>query len=395
MAPAQFCRSSTRVKKLSTIGIVAVLIAFWAAMTASYYPHGMTNDFASFYTGARLVVAGRLGQMYDLEAQQAIYREICPEELYLSPYLRPPFFAVATMWLAALPLREAFAVWVLIQWGVLLACSVWAARRFGWDALIWAAMSFPVFAGIAHGQDSVLLLGLCVAVYILAERKREEAAGLVFSLALIKFNLWFALPLLMAAGRRWRMLAGFAAGAAGLGAWTAWTLGRAGLSDYYNLLTNSALPKLQPSTDLAMNAEALLAAVGIENPVALATFSVSVVALGLWGARNAPLWKWMSVALITCLLSAPHVYIYNAAILLLPVWLIYFQSQNRWSRILAAVHAAPLLAFLRLAPHGAAATPLVLLALLATLAFDSPPGLAPAAGLPLGGHKESRVPLDI
>lgn len=376
-------------KELTTIGIVTVLVAFWLAMTASYYSHGKTNDFASFYTGARLAAAGRLSQIYDPNVQQAIYREVCPQELYLSPYLRPPFFAVATMWLAALPLDAAFAVWVLIQWGVLLACSLWAARRFGWDALIWAAMSFPAFAAIAHGQDSMLLLGLCVAVYILAEREREEAAGLFFSLALIKFNLWAALPLLMAAGRRWRMLAGFAAGATGLGAWTVWAMGREGLSDYYHLLTNSSLPKLQPSADLAMNAEALLAAVGIQNPAAAATLSVSVVALGMWGARNAPLWKWTSVALITCLLAAPHVYIYNAAILLLAVWLIYFRSENRWSRILAAIHAAPLLAFLRLAPHGAAATPLVLLALLATLAFEAPPRLAQASGFSQGQEVKS------
>jgi len=377
------------VKELSTVGIVAVLLAFWLAMTVPTYSHGMTNDFASFYIGARLAAAGSLNQIYDLKTQQAIYREVCPQEYYLSPYLRTPFFAVAWQWLAALPLPSAFAVWVAVQWAALLACSAWAARRFGSDALIWAGMSFPAFAGIAHGQDCMLLLGLCVVVYILAEREREEAAGLVFSLALVKFNLWIALPLLMAAGRRWRMLAGFTAGAAGLGAWTASALGRPGLYDYYNLLAHSAQPKLQPSTELAMNTEALLAAVGTQHPAAAAVASVAVVGLGLWGARAAPLWKWMSITLVTCLLSAPHVYIYNAAILLLPVWLICFRSNNRWSRVLAAVHAAPLLAFLRLAPHGAAATPLVLLALLAALALEPLPRLAQAPGFPDGHNVKS------
>ncbi len=372
------------VKKLNTAGIVAILIAFWVAMTAAYYPHGMTNDFASFYVGARLAAAGNLARLYDLSAQEAIYREVCPQELYLSPYLRPPFFALSVIWLAALPLREAFAVWVLVQWGVLLACAAWAARRFGPDALIWTAMSLPAFAGIAHGQDSMMLLGLCVVVYVLAEQGREEAAGLVFSLALVKFNLWWALPLLMAAGRRWRMLAGFLAGGAGLAAWTVVTLGRAGLGDYYSLLTNRTLPKLQPSTELAMNGEALLAAIGVQHPGAAAALSLAAVAAGMWGARRAPLWKWTSITLLTCLLSAPHVYVYNAAILLLPVWLIYFQSQHRWSRILAAVHAVPLLAFLRLAPHGAVATPLVLLALLATLAMDVPRQRVDAPGFSRG-----------
>ncbi len=315
---------------------------------------------------------GDFHHMYDPAVQWSIQQRILPEEPILSVFPRPPYFAALVAPLSALSYRSAFIVWLGIQIALLAVCFIWAWRKFGDDALVWGVLSGPAFFGIACGQDSSLLLALALAGYILAERGQDRLAGAVWGLMLIKFNLVLALPLAMLATRRWRMLQGFSATAGSLGVFSLLVLGSDGLRLYFEVLSSNAFAKLNPSPALMINLQSLAAHLGMNSIVFLAPATVAVLALGWMALRQAPLWRWISVVLVVSLLVGPHVYAYNGALLLLPVWLAIFLSPFRWTKIAVGIYTMPLLFLLRLfGEHGAVITPLCLLGMLAAFAAES------------------------
>ena len=89
---------------------------------------------------------------------------------------------------------------------------------------------------------------------------------------------------------------------------------------------------------------------------------------------RAPLWRAVAAASAGSLLVAPHVYGYDAGLLLAGLWLAMFESGNTAVPASAAailLTPVPMLLSLAGSPW-AAATPLALLAFLASLAWMSP-----------------------
>jgi hypothetical protein len=364
--------NASTARRLTTLVIVILLISFWITVTASVYPFGMRTDFVGFYLGFRMAWDGHYRDMYDLGTQARYQSLILPEEKEPPVYPRPPFLAAAFAPLALLPLRTAFVIWVAVGFVLLAGCSAWAWRRFGDDALIWGALSFPAFTGIAFGQDSSLMLAIAVAGYSLAERGRDFAAGAVWGLALIKFNLLLPLPLAMLAARRWRMLGGFSATGGLLASWSVVAVGIDGLRLYARLLENTNLTRLHSGPRYMMNLESIAANFPLRGDWFPILGAAAALAIGLLALRHAPLWRWTSAAWMASLLVAPHVYVYNGAILLLPTWLAIFQSTSRWTRIAAAAFGFPIPYFLRLLnDKWAVVTPVVVLLFLVALAAES------------------------
>jgi len=310
--------------------------------------------------------------MYDPAVQWAVQQKVRPDEPILSVFPRPPFFAALVAPMSVLPLQVAFAVWLAIQLGLLAVCFHWASRKFGCEALAWGALSGPAFIGLACGQDTSLMLAIVLAGYVLAERGRDRLAGMVWGLALIKFNLFLLFPLAMLATRRWRMLQGFAVTACGLGIFSWLVLGQEGLRLYLHLLSSTGIQKLNPAPGLMINVQSLTANLGIQSQAFTIAAITLVLAVGWVAIRQAPLWRWLSLVLVVSLLVAPHVFAYNGAMLLLPTWFGIFVSASKWTRIAAAVYTLPIFFLLRLiGEHGALITPLCLLALLAAFAMES------------------------
>jgi hypothetical protein len=100
--------------------------------------------------------------------------------------------------------------------------------------------------------------------------------------------------------------------------------------------------------------------------------AVVVLTLLVVTVHDAPLWRWISGALIAGMVLAPHTYGYDATVLLLALWLILFESHDPRSRTLAAVFATPLIPLTTLAgTPWAATTAIVLVLLLAALAAEA------------------------
>jgi hypothetical protein len=335
-------------------------------------PVARDHDFLNLYVGGTLASDGRFAELYDQETQLQLERELVPTTPELIPFVRPHFYALVLSPLSLFSLNTGMWIWIILQTGVLIACWVWAVRSFGADALILGALYIPTARGIAHGQDGVFMLAIAIAAYRLASQGRDGPAGAVAALALMKFHLTFLMPVGMILQRRWRMLGSFCAAAGALVVVSALTGGPAGMIQYVELLRAKDLRRLSPSPDLMINIYSVTANFGIDQPAlsaALAAFVVVLIGLATW---RAPLWRFWSAGLIGSILVGPHVFGYDAAILLLAIWLVMFRAGASRSRWIAAFFATPVgFICLALTSPWPMIPSLTLLTLLATLAWDN------------------------
>jgi hypothetical protein len=206
---------------------------------------------------------------------------------------------------------------------------------------MWAAVFLPTAYGIANGQDCAMMLLLMIVAYELAERESLAASGFAIGLALFKFHLLLLFPVLMIVSRRWRMLAGYCV-AAGIEIGGALLLsGKSGMVEYVKLLQRKDIERLSPSPEMMSNIHAIAANLGIHSTAVSMALAGVVVAIAAYAAFNAPLWRWFAAGIAGSLLMVPHVYGYDAAVLLLPILLAIFQAGTKLARYSAMAIALP------------------------------------------------------
>jgi hypothetical protein len=319
--------------------LVAGLCLLWTMLGLSMLPMARSADFLNFYAGASLVEQGRIAELHTVQTIKVVKGRM-PEAKAL--FVRPAFYAALLAPLAWLPQDLAFDVWVCSQALLLVLCWLWAWRRFGPDALVFAALSLPAPLGIASAQDCGLLLVAFIASYELAERKRWAASGAALALLLIKFHLILLWPVALLLQKRWKMFAGFC-GMAAVEVVSCWLLGGTALiRSYVKMLGDKHLDILSPSPQLMISYEGLAANLGINSPAFNLLLIGGIVVLFVWTVRGAPLWRMFAVTAVASELIVPHVYGYDATLLLLPIWLTIFHSTQPSSRIAATLMATPL-----------------------------------------------------
>ena len=351
-------------------GFLTIIGLFWLAQVDTLQM-AYIHDFLNLYTGASLAAEGRFSELHDVDAQFAREQELIGEIEEVVPFVRPHFYALALAPLAWLSYKAAFGTWILLQTALLVGCWIWARRLFGPDSLVFAALYVPTAAGILSGQDCVILAVLAIAAYTLAEGGRDLRGGLVLGLGLFKFHLLLFVPLAMLL-RRPKMLLGFAVTGAVAASLSPLLGGRIGIESYISLLTNKDLARLSPAPERMINIHALALNAGIDH-IALKIFGIVVVALlVVIAARSAPLWRWMTAAIAGSILAVPHVYGYDAGILLPLLLLTVFRSKDPYSRFLATTFLTPLpFLALSIGPPWTFIPALVLFSFLAALARES------------------------
>jgi hypothetical protein len=358
--------------------VLAVLAfcAFWTLLGSILVPGARLHDFLNLYTGASLARDGAFARMHAPQIQLQREQEYDPQLKELVPFVRPPFYALLLIPLAWLPFGPAFWAWLAVQAAVLIGTWGWAFRRWGADALIFGSMYLPTALGIAHGQDCVLILAIVLGVYILANREQHFLSGMVLGAGLIKFHLFLLWPVMLLIQRRWRMLAG-ACAAVTLEALVSLALaGPSGIAKYVALLRRTDLRHLSPSPELMIDVRGLAINLGIDHIAITGLLIAIAVILTIAACWRAPLWRGVAAASAGSLLVAPHVYGYDAGLLLAGLWLAIFESRGQAGaqgpRIMAAVLLTPVPMLLSLGGSPwAAATPLALLAFLGSLAWMS------------------------
>jgi len=314
---------------------------FYSAVGANIVGNAQRHDFLNLYTGATLAHDGDFARLHDPDRQLEIERGLVPDLPALVPFVRPPIYAELLSPLATMSLKRAFWVWVAIQIGILMLCWAWASWKFGPSGLMCAAVFLPVSYGIANGQDCGLMLLLVIVAYELAERKSFAMSGFAIGLTLFKFHLLLLFPLLMLVSRRWRMLAGYCAAAAVEIAASFFLGGKGGLIEYATLLQRKDIERLSPSPEMMSNIHAIPANLGIHSTAVSVVLAGTVVAIAVFASWNAPLWRWFAAAIAGSLLMVPHVYGYDAALLLLPILLAIFKAGTKLARYSAMAIALP------------------------------------------------------
>jgi Glycosyltransferase family 87 len=326
--------------------------------------HYYNYDFLCYYIGGTLVREGNAANLYNPAVQMEVQKRVAPNTREPRPYVRPPWFALAMAPLTRLSLVWAYGVWIGVLLATLFAMWVWATLRFGESALLLAVLFLPANLGICFGQDSAAMLAVLCVSYMLIVRGREFGSGLALGLGLMKFHLLLLFPIWMLIERRWRMLAGFAITGAVFLTASLWAIGPSGLMAYADTILHGNTEFMGHSPDTMLNIYSVPANFGVEWKPLDAALAALVVGVALYGVRKAPLWRALAIVSAASLLISPHVFAYDATMLLLPIWLVIEHATRKVSRYAALLFAAPVAFFFTLAP-----LPLRCIPALALLAF--------------------------
>jgi hypothetical protein len=350
----------------------AIVFAMLSMLLSSFFiPGSMHSDFLNLYTGASLARDGQFSELHNVEIQLQREQTFSPAVGFVRPFVRPHFYAAALAPLSLLPFTQAYYVWLTFHALLLTGCCVWASRHFQVDALMLGAMFIPATLGIAHAQDGVFMLLIMIGSYTLAERGRSFWSGTVIGLALFKFHLIVLFPLYFIVRREWFRAAGFGIAAVILAA-VSWCLGGLnGATLYLSLLQRKDLEGLSPSPERMLNLYSIAANFDLTqiSSVVLAVLTITAVAYCWMSSKQ---WIAFSATAVGSLLLAPHVYGYDATLLLLPLWLCYFRSEHMCSRlfVLAVICPLPFLVGTVMGPPWSALPAGALLVFLAGLVLE-------------------------
>ncbi len=204
-------------------------------------------DLRVFYASGAIVRSGHAARLYDYDYQQQVQNTLVGWRAAALPFLYPPFAALQFVPFSLASYRAAFFVQLilnlllllLVAW--LLRSSLPAFRERHWVLLpaLYGCL-FGVSIALMQGQISFLLLLIYSCGYLLMQRHRPFAAGLLLSLSLMKFQLILPVMLLFFVWRQWRIVAGFLVGAIGPASISLAMVGPVGLADYWHSILGIA-----------------------------------------------------------------------------------------------------------------------------------------------------------
>ncbi len=336
-------------------------------------------DFSHLYTLGGVGLAHRAVDLYNEDAQAELTAHRIPAAAgirYIPLY--PPQVSIFFAPLATLPYSAALVTWLVLS-SVLygLCCyALWRTclhlRNEGWTVLL-LALAFPgFFQLIAWGQASALALACFTAAYLFLRDEHPFLAGLALGSLIFKPQLGIALAFVFAYTRAWRVIAGgilsaiaqlsvavLYYGAESLRAW---------LRVMSSVVYNVPAVEPRPYQTLSLRTFWTMLIPGRALPFALYIVSASLI-LGwtakVWdssGTRRPvlPLALRYSSLLVASVLVAPHLLVYDVAILapvflLLSDWVIAQPPASRSSSSMKIVlylgYLAPLLGSITRSTH--------------------------------------------
>lgn len=282
------------------------------------------DDFLSFYAGARFTGSAL---MYDPIAIARLQLQVAGVTGPRLMYIRPPCFALLLWPLAQLPYGLAHGVWFALRFVAAVAfIFLWPYSHRTTAAMV-CCWSLPLAAGLANAQDAPFLLLWLALSERLQMSGKPIHSGAVLCLCLAKFHLFLLLPLLFLIHRRWRVVAGFAAGCGLLGLLSCLGAGWYWPVRYREVLS---LNEIVPVPWMMPNIHGLLPAGPIEWCATIAVVLATIFVVSRFGYKMG-----LAAALTGSLLVSYHAYVQDAVILI-PAILIVFEH----ARGLALRHAA-------------------------------------------------------
>lgn len=311
--------------------VLAVVLVFTGSGYRSFTGRLKGTDFVHFYTLGHIALAGReSGSLYDPEGQHALQVDLVPEsdpEWYLPVY--PPQVALMFAPFAHWSYGTAAVLWGLVTI-TLYAVVVWLAWRPSrevlpdvWFVVVAAAAFMPFWNLVLHGQTTVVpLVAFCLG-WLALERQKRFLAGLVFGLVIIKPQYGIVLACVVLVRREWAMLAGAVVSVASQVIVVSLILDPAAVLAYLNTLPRVVrqADALEPKPYQMHSLRALTNLL----PATIGTLGWGIASLGvIW--QTVRVWRtWVPVRLqlatlvLATVLVSPHVTIYDATLLVLPI----------------------------------------------------------------------------
>lgn len=208
-----------RVYPLALLGaLVAALVFSAVRYDRADATSRLGGDYPSFYAAGAIARSGDWDELYLAERQQAEQAGLIDDAGGFLYFAYPPFVAGAYAGLAGIEYKWSFLLHALLMAAALVGAIVvlWPwLRKLGLPAaalLVLAVACYPILRAVTGGQNTTLTILLVAGAARLDHEERPLLAGIVLSLTLFKpqFGVLLALPVL--AGRRWRVLAGWAGG---------------------------------------------------------------------------------------------------------------------------------------------------------------------------------------
>jgi hypothetical protein len=313
---------------------VAVVIAVAGSGYRSIFGPLKGSDFVQFYTLGHIDRNTAATVLYDEPAFHRLQTALVPEsdpEHYLVVY--PPHAAILFRPLARLSYGQAALVWATLLAGG-YALSIWLAwrpvRAVLPDArlLVAAAAAFPPFWFLVlHGQTTVVPLLAFSLGWVALRSGRSFWAGVAFGLLLLKPQFALVLPPLVLVCAEWSMLAGAVASVVCQIAITIAAFGPSVLGQYVALMTHAGDIIGDPFLEAKQEQMHSLSVLTNHLPSPWSALVwASLAGLVVWKTIHvwrsaAPLNVRMAFLVLGSTLVNPHVFVYDATVLALPlVW---------------------------------------------------------------------------
>ena len=362
-------------------------LGFAALMVGAFIRESVTvgggkpvgTDFMTFWSAARMAVGGDPASAYDDTARAALQRAAAwmgSEPGAHFAYWYPPTFLLVTLPLGLLGYVPAMIAFLCAGYAVLGGCL----KRIVPVRAVWVPLllSPAMLLNTLIGQNGAFTASCFGGAMVLLDR-RPMLGGACLGLLVCKPHLAVAAPLALAAARRWRALAGWAATAFGLCAlsWlllgtASWLLFLRHASEARTVLEHLSddWPKIQS----VYTAVRLLHGGTVLGYVLHATAALVSLAVLLSVARRRPgAAPEMATLVVVSLLCTPYMFDYDLTCLLVPMAFIAAAALRGgwlgWEKtLLLGLYGMPLVARLVAMHAGVPLVPPALACLLALCA---------------------------
>jgi len=307
--------------------LVSFVALTWVLGGLSIWDADRLVDASSFRNAAQLVGTPDL---YQFDFYVALQSEEYQATDSFRMFLRPPWYAFVTIWMAHLSSPTALIAWrICMGLATSLFVVLWKKR---WDAALAICWSMPLVAAIIQGQDdSLILAGLALGLFF-ARRGQEFLAGAALALCSIKPNLFVLVPFVLLFARRGRMGLGLSAGLGSL-------LGVSFLVQEATWPTEFLAILLRPSLyNSYPNGVSLVYLAQNSSAVVKGSLTIGLLVAGIACVRRIEqargLEAGLCAAMAAAVVTSPHAYMHDV-LLVVPFALLSFEERSTWSKALA------------------------------------------------------------
>jgi hypothetical protein len=317
------------------LGALLLLQIVTCARLLPFARAGQT-DFRTFYTAGHMLRTGADFYNYDSELSQQ--SALVSPNGYALPFMSPPYTALLFVPFSLVRYWPAYRLFAALN---LCLCAIaikimrpqLPSLNARWRPLTpLLFLSFmPLAVALTLGQVSILLLLLYCACFAAMQSSKPFLAGILLSLALIKFQVALPIAFLFLLWRQWRFLTGFLTGATSLSLLSILITGPRAFEAYGRslFLMSHAASNAAGEAKYGMfpaqmpNLYGFFHTLSSGAPWGVALTILCSLFVLFWAARQKPS---LPLALLAAILVSYHLYLYDLTLLLLPMTLVFNQN---------------------------------------------------------------------